>query len=60
MESTLIAAFGLIGLAIVLGFLGAVALEHRAHQRWIEENNRRRFQLADAEKARAKAIRNAK
>lgn len=37
-----IAAFGFIGLATIFGILVADMRASAAHQRWIEENNKRR------------------
>lgn len=38
----IILAFGLIGLAVIGGMLIADMRASAAHQRWIEENNKRR------------------
>ena len=43
MEALLIATFGLFGIAFVLGMCIVEMHESAKHQRWIEENNARRF-----------------
>jgi hypothetical protein len=60
MATTVIAVCAVIGLLVIAAIQITIMISDRDHQRWIEDNNRRRFALADAEKARAKAIRNAK
>lgn len=41
--TVVIAAFGLIGIAVIFGILIADMRASAEHQRWVEENNRRRF-----------------
>jgi len=42
MEAIVIAAFGLLGIAVLFGILVIDMRASRRHQKWVEENNRRR------------------